>query len=215
MRTLCFGISCIVLFLSGIRVDAQDLRVAGNIGIGTVPDTKLDVNGTVKIRDLPPGEGTPVVADAEGNLFAGDGIISNDSLTYTVISGYGPAIATGTYPLGSFNIGGASGEGIMVLNLTKAVDRNTAGFLNLFAIPNTNSVVIEIDVYKAGSNTPYASHKFSQIQVLAFSQAYPAAEEQSETFTIGVPVYGFFDHVNGTSFAYDLLNSVEIAYGSF
>lgn len=212
MKTIYFVVSCIIVLLWGIHLEAQDLRVAGNIGIGTIPDTKLDVNGTVKIRDLPPGVGIPVVADEAGNLFAGDGIISNDSLTYTILTGYGPAIAPGTYPLGGFNVGGSTGETLMTFNLTKGADRNSAGFLTLFATAPPNSVVIEIDVYEAGASTPYASHKFSGIQVLAFSQAYPAGVDQSETFTIGANIYGFFDHVNGTSFAFDIPNNTQVPY---
>lgn len=212
MKIICLGICCIFLLSGYPHLEAQDLRVAGNIGIGTIPDTKLDVNGTVKIRNLPVGEGTPIVADEEGNLFASDGINSNDSLTYTIPTGFGPAIATGTYPLGGFNVGGSNGEGIMTFNMTKGVDRNSAGFLNLFATQASNSVVIEINVYEAGSNTPYASHKFSEIQVLAFSQGYPAGKKSSETFTIGANIYGFKDNVSGTSFAFNISSNTQVPY---
>jgi hypothetical protein len=212
MKRIYFGISCIIICLGGIHLEAQDLRVAGNIGIGTIPDTKLDVNGNVKIRDLPVGEGIPVVADEAGNLFVSDGIHSNDSLTYTILSGFGPAIATGTYALGAFNVGGSVGEAIMVFNLTKNIDRNTAGFLSLLATSASNSVVIEIDVYEKGSDMPYASHKFSEIQVVAYSQAYPTSEGQSESFTIGANIYGFMDHVSGTSFAFNISTSTQLPY---
>lgn len=212
MRIICFGISCIILLLGYIHLEAQDLEVAGNIGIGTIPDTKLDVNGTVKIRELPPGEGTPLVADEAGNLYVSDGISSNDSLTYTIVTGFGPAIAPGTYALGGLNVGGSTGEGIMTFNLTKGVDRNTAGFLTLFATQPSNSVVIEINVYEAGSSTPYASHKFSELQVVAYSQGYPDGKGQSESFTIGANVYGFKDHVSGASFAFNITDNMQIPY---
>ncbi|PHN08497.1 T9SS type A sorting domain-containing protein [Flavilitoribacter nigricans] len=43
---------------------------AVDLGLGVpVPTAKLDVDGTVRIRNLPPGNGNLVVADNEGNLF--------------------------------------------------------------------------------------------------------------------------------------------------
>ncbi|MEN0050115.1 MAG: T9SS type A sorting domain-containing protein [Bacteroidota bacterium] len=43
---------------------------SGNVGIGaTTPSAKLDIDGTARIRTLPSGSGSTVVADASGNLF--------------------------------------------------------------------------------------------------------------------------------------------------
>lgn len=52
---------------------------AVDLGLGVpAPTAKLDVDGTVRIRDLPPGNGNFVVADVDGNLFLANPALTGD-----------------------------------------------------------------------------------------------------------------------------------------
>jgi hypothetical protein len=76
------GLGNVIALGHNVEVGCADCTVIGGekVGIGiSVPTERLDVNGRVRIRDLPVGTGTRVVADPNGNLFVEDFAASSTS----------------------------------------------------------------------------------------------------------------------------------------
>jgi hypothetical protein len=191
----------------------------------TVPGPKVEILGKMKIAELPVGTGVEVLADPEGNLFKRSGMNmmptgNKDSITYTVISGFGPAIPTGTYDLLSFNIGGTQGVGSTpTWNITKKRDACSVGFMNILTTVPANNIQIEVNIYESGSTTPYFSHKFTNITVLSASISpysilaeTTAVTSQIESYALLANIYGLKDQITGTSFAWDYINMVQVPY---
>jgi len=69
------GLGNVIAIGHNVEVGCADCTVIGGekVGLGvSTPTERLDVNGRVRIRNLPVGMGTRVVADADGNLFLED-----------------------------------------------------------------------------------------------------------------------------------------------
>ena len=191
--------------------------------LDTVPGPKVEILGKMKIAELPVGTGVEVLADPEGNLFKRSGMNmmptgNKDSITYTVIEGFGPPFPPGTYDLLSFSIGATQDQGPPVWNITKKRDACSVGFMNILSTnPGTNNIQIEVNIYESGSTTPYFSHKFTNVSVLAASigpysilaEATPVVS-QLEYYTITSNIYGIKDHITGGSFAWDYINMIPV-----
>lgn len=205
----------------------------------TSPNSVLDINSTNKAVLLPRIDNTSLVISPEEGLFVynkasktpsyHDGTQWNnvgammmptsdkDSLTYTVLVGYNPPgspdLVTGTYELSSFNISTPEPfPGPFYFDISKSNDINTTGFLRLFADNSSNSVQIEINVYKAGVSTPYFSYKYTDLKIESASMStVKGGLGQIEGYTISAQISGFKDHVNNISIAIDE-NGNQVSY---
>jgi hypothetical protein len=168
---------------------------------------------------MPEGAGVQVVTDANGNLLRsnqmppGDG---RDSLTYTILSSFGPHIQLGTYPLEAFTVSATRedfiGSGLNTV-FSKKWDINSVGFVLLAATQPTNTMIIEVKVYESGESTPYCSYKLKNITVLSFGNgAAFGGEGQLENYVISGQVFGIKNLETGLSFAFNSVTDMEVAY---
>ena len=219
-----FAVFCVVLSLIGsdtkafaTTLESTEVVWSGQTHADTVP--KVEIMGRLKVSDMPEGSGTQVVTDGNGNLFRSMMMPptgGRDSLTYTIITGFGPVFPPGTYPLQAFNVNGVhenfTGSGVAA-NLTKGRDEVSPGFVYLIALQPANSIEIEVKVYESGASTRYFSYKLKNITVLAFSHGTEKGEEGlSETYTLVGTVFGVKNVETGGSFAFDSVTDMEVSY---
>lgn len=146
-----------------------------------------------------------------------------DSLTYTFLTGFGPLFELNSpLPFASMSFGASNsareGEQGVVnwqdMNLAKAYDRNTHGFVALLGSrPATTSIVIEIKVYKKGTTVHYFSYKLTNVRVTSVSHSL--AENGGgifESISLSSSTYGFRDNVTGVAIAYRLSDGVQVPY---
>lgn len=204
----------------------------------TSPNSILDINSPNKAVLLPRVNTTDLVNSPEEGLFVynkasqspsyHDGTQWNnmgsmmmpvsdiDSLTYTIISGYGPPFGTGTFDLVSFQASGSSFEVTEpgIFNMTKENDARSRGFMQmLFDQTTNNSVSIEVKVYKKEETTPYFSYKITNLSILAYGyQSTKGATGLIENYTISAKVFGFKDEASGNSIAWDTTTDSIVPY---
>ncbi|MFZ1705976.1 MAG: hypothetical protein WAT79_16645 [Saprospiraceae bacterium] len=161
-------------------------------------------------------------------VMMGPPTVGIDSLTYTVLAGYTsptPPVASftpfvlATYNLESFNLGVSNNEfpGIGIFNISKIRDRSSNGLLMLFidrARNNvSNSVSIEVKVYKKGATLPYYSYKFTDLTILATNMSTATGGlDQLENYVIQSRFFGWKDLVHNTSLAIDGTTGNYVAY---
>lgn len=204
----------------------------------TSPNSVLDINSSNKAVLLPRINNTNLVNSPEEGLFVynkasktpsyHDGVQWNnvgammmpiseeDSLTYTILSGYGPPFGTGTFDLISIGAAGSSFDVSepAVFNIEKAIDARTRGFMQMFFDQTTNnSVSIEVKVYKNGESTHYFSYKLTNLSILAYSfGSSKGGSNTNENYTISAKVYGFRDEATGNSIAWSSITDSIVSY---
>jgi len=159
------------------------------------------------------------------NSTAASSVNNIDSLTYTIVNGYGN-LSTGTNKLESIDLG-VTYDGLAnsnVVQIVKPRDAKTIEFIKFFydsranGSSATNTLVIEIKVYKKGTSTPYFSYKYKNVKILAFNMGNTTGGNSSnESFTIQGKLFGWYDYATSTGIAYDLSSGTPsfISYSSF
>lgn len=148
-----------------------------------------------------------------------------DSLTYTIVNGYGN-LTTGTNKLESISLGGTYDglESSNVAQIVKPRDAKTIEFIRFFydsranSSSATNTLVIEIKVYKKGTSTPYFSYKYKNVKILALSMGNATGgNSPDDSFTIQSKLFGWYDYATSTGAAYDLSSGTPsfVSYTSF
>lgn len=150
--------------------------------------------------------------------------VGQDSLTYTILSGYGPVFQLNKpLPLASMSTGASSpiAAGSTAgsiswqdLSFLKMYDANSLGFITLFGDkPTSTTVVIEIKAYKKGSASHYFSYKFSNVRVSSISYGLSnGSTGQAESISLTPTIIGFRDNVTGVSAAFRVLDGVSVPY---
>lgn len=129
-----------------------------------------------------------------------------DSLTYTIISGYGPPLGPGTFDLFSFSFGGSRIElpdGISV-NFSKRSDNSSPGFMimNIYKTLS-NNVSIEIKIFKKGESAPYFGYKLTNILILSYSAGLDKYGKLIENYIFLPKILEFKNYITGGSVAWD------------
>ena len=190
--------------------------------LDTIPNAKVEVNGKLKINNLPIGTGAEIFADSEGNLFKKNIPVvppygSTDSLTYTITAGPGIPLNSGTFDLLSYDGGTFAGsQDPFVTYIAKDQDVNSVGFYQAIVNPTTSiydNLIIEIKFYKQGETTPYLAHKLKKITCeINAKQHVNGASINYESIVIHSKIFGIHDYLLNKSFAYDKTTSMEIPY---
>ncbi len=147
-------------------------------------------------------------------------VVGTDSLTYTFLTGYGPLIQINNpLPLLSMSMG-ASFPGApnnitwQSFNFSKAMDLNTIPLITIFGNkPATTNIVIEIKVYKKGTNLHYFSYKFSNI-ILSSVQfgALTGSTGQVESFSMEAKIFAWKNNITGQSVGFDTTTGAQVTY---
>jgi hypothetical protein len=70
---IALTVACSIMFCSTLYAQQNVVPTVGNVGLGTIPSEKLDVNGNVRIRELAGPGLRPVFVDEMGKLVRGGG----------------------------------------------------------------------------------------------------------------------------------------------
>lgn len=205
----------------------------------TSPNSVLDINSPNKAVLLPRVNNTSLVNSPEEGLFVynkasktpsyHDGVQWNsvasmmmptsdtDSLTYTILSGYGPPLPTGTFDLLAINFGTSKYNlaDAGYFDMTKLNDPRSIGLMYLFLDqPSSNSISIEVKVYKNGESTPYFSYKFTNLSIDAISTGSSDGLSNStvESYTLSAKILGFKDWVNNQNVAWNVDTQSIVSY---
>lgn len=237
MKSLLTAFGALTIVISCINSSLSQVEVRS-----TSPNSVLAINSPNKAVLLPRINNTSLVNSPEEGLFVynkatkspsyHDGIQWNnmasmmmptsdtDSLTYTILQGFGPPLGTGTFDLLAFNSAGVNPGGQLKfdqITLTKLNDARSIGFMTMFLSQTTsNNTSIEIKVYKTGQSTPYYSYKITNLFIFVISNGSVDGSAGSnasiESLSIQPRIIGFKDWSSNTSVAWDNVTQQMVAY---
>lgn len=136
-----------------------------------------------------------------------------DSITYTVISGFGPVFPTGTWEMKNFSLLLSNDYPSVNVAIEKGYSSLKFSEMTLYT-PQPNGIVIEIKIYKVGSSVPYFSYKLSNVKVLTTSIGSSfGVLPISDNFTLNFTTIGVKDNgYGGGSIAFDIVNQIVVPY---
>lgn len=218
-----------IVLLMSVHVSMAQVEMnpnSPNVGLEIISQSKgLLLPRINKPTDVnPPKEGlmiynkeskTPAFHDGTNWRMVNSSSVSNtnnsDSITYTIVTPFSHLTA-GTNILGSIAIAGLREDLIraVTFQMSKPRDAKTIEFLKFFhddKANGSNTLVMEVKVFKKGVSTPYFSYKFKKIKLLVYNFSdNNSGNNPIESYTIESKMYGWWDYINNFGVAYDLTN---------
>ena len=210
-------ISININYAYGYNIDA---KFQYSILQDTVPNATVEINGKLKVNNIPIGVGGVLYSDENGIIVMNKSNIApfseTDSLTMKVTSGPGIPLSNGTYNIKCIDMPYVNNDPSFYINLVKRKDTNSIGFANLVLTQPAiiSNLILEINIYKQGEITPYYSMKFSDfINAYVYQEEYTSGEDANlEKIGLNCTKIGLKDWVSGYSYAF---NKVNNTFGSY